>query len=120
MDEKQLSWFDIAEPKKDDSDIDITEFISILGRGRKNALKTHEIAQRLGNDDFGRQNVVRRMKQIAIEKGYAVGSCRSAGYWLIETHVELNEVCLEYQNQIRGLQRTINKLRDNYMESRKV
>jgi hypothetical protein len=111
-------WTEHAADLKPIDDADVKKFIDVLGWGKRSALRAHEIAKQLGCDDNSRQNNVRRMKQIAIEIGHPVGSLRSCGYFLIETQEELDEVTRELLNQVRGLQRTVQKTVSNYMESR--
>jgi hypothetical protein len=117
MSEQLDVWQDYADlgPKGKNINVEeVEQFINALGFGRNNAQSASAIAFQLGNNDQGRQNRIRTIKQHALAEGYCVGSSRRDGYWLIANREELDAVKRELNNQITGLQRTINYLEENW------
>lgn len=102
------SYYDNVEDK-----ITIQNILSIIPKGKNNAIISDKIAHRLNVSDEKTQIFIRKSIRNAIESGYLIGSCKN-GYFIIETAEEFSDYIDNLYSRKTGIQRRINCLCENW------
>ena len=84
------------------TDTQIAQLIATLPIGRANAVNAPDLARQLGYSPTPNQEELRALIRQAIGQGVLIGSSR-AGYWVINSKVEMEEVLESLHQRAQGV-----------------
>lgn len=90
------------------------QLLGELGWGMASVRPSHEIAESLGVNQRAIGFIVGRLRKA----GCPIGSVHGSGYYLIQTDEELEDTISHIEARKRGIDATINALREAYAENR--
>lgn len=92
---------------------DINNLMSILQRGKQNAIHAVDLAIGLGYNPSPNQEDTRALIRYAIENGELIGS-NNNGYWILDSVAEVDEVLDSLEGRAQGVCDRRNNIKDHW------